>query len=113
MPQTLYDRPYSEATHVLALFIPCFAGVLSQSLLGIESPVTRIFFAIFFILQLVLVLINPDICIWFTRTNPDGTKVRLKRPLVGFKRYETQVGFTGGYEVRYDGYRYEPALLRI
>lgn len=38
----------------------------------------------------------------------------MRRPFVGFKRWEVQVGLTGGYEVRaVDGWRYEPALIRI
>lgn len=43
----------------------------------------------------------------------DGTIVPVKRPLIGLKLHEIEVGVTGGCEVRSDGYRYEQALLRI
>lgn len=69
---------------------------------------------IFFTLQILSVLIDPEVCyLWFTRKNPDGTKIKVIKPLIGFRKYETQIGFTGGYEVRYDGWRYEPAFIRI
>lgn len=63
--------------------------------------------------QVLILLLDPETCYQFTRKNPDGTEVRVRRPIVGFRRCEALVGMTGGYEVRVDGWRYEPALIRI
>lgn len=35
----------------------------------------------------------------------------MRRPIVGFKRYERKVGVTGGYAVSVDWFRYEEGFL--
>jgi hypothetical protein len=114
MSQIVYTAPLSLTTRLLIVVASCLAGAISWFAVGFDSAITKTLGMIFFTLQIVNALVDPDVCyIWFTRTNADGTKVKVIRPLVGFRKFETQIGFTGGYEVRYDGWRYEPAVFRI
>ncbi|KAI1818666.1 hypothetical protein GGS20DRAFT_581420 [Poronia punctata] len=75
----------------------------AASITGLVALLVLIFFT----------LIDPETTIPSRRTMPDGTTVNVRRPLFGLRRDETPLGLTGGYEVRIDGYRYEPAYIRI
>lgn len=62
---------------------------------------------------LVFLVLDPETTITSRKVLPDGTAVKVRRPIIGFKRCESPLGLTGGYEVRIDGFRYEPAYIRI
>ena len=78
-----------------------------------DSPITWIVLGVAFIISILGVLFDPDTCIQYTEQLADGTEVKVKQPLIGFKKYETLVGVTGDYEVGVDGWRRERALLRL
>lgn len=114
MTQTYYRRPY-------ALWVPCaIVGVLLIAYVALACTVgiTHTSAWIVIILALTVSLaagvLDPETCFIKTVTLDDGRRVKAKQPLIGFKRHEILVGTTGGYEVSLtDGYRREPALLRI
>ncbi|KAI0190574.1 hypothetical protein F4808DRAFT_401837 [Astrocystis sublimbata] len=113
MAQTVYRRPWSQwidITVVGSLTIAWFYLLLANGLL---SPPTVITGAIDIVLLAVFSVFDPETTIMSQGTLADGTVVKVRRPLVGLRRCESQVGLTGGYEVRVDGYRYEPAYIRI
>lgn len=116
MPQIVYKAPLSFPVRTSILFVFVLSFALSWYFAGFEAPLTKTLMLIFFTLQIASVVVDPEICyIWYTRRDPeDGTKkIKVVRPVIGFRSCETQIGFTGGYEVRYDGWRYERALIRI
>lgn len=80
---------------------------------GATSPTALSLGAACILVRFLFTVLDPDTTIESHKALPDGTVVDVRRPLVGFKRYEEPLGVTGGYEVRYDGYRYEPAYIRI
>ncbi|KAK1140075.1 hypothetical protein N8T08_010907 [Aspergillus melleus] len=82
-------------------------------ILGLQNTAGAALFAISSLAHCMNLLLDPETTYKTTRVLEDGTTVRVKRPLVGFKMNETEVGVTGGYEVRVDGWRYEHALVRL
>ncbi|KAB8234307.1 uncharacterized protein BDW43DRAFT_273802 [Aspergillus alliaceus] len=101
--------------------MPCLVvtGLLGVSwpamvfIYGPHATISHVMLVAYVVAQVLVFILNPENYYEFTRKSPDGSEVRVRRPLVGFKRCETLVGLTGGYEVRMDGWRYEPALVRI
>ena len=69
--------------------------------------------AIDILVLIVFTILDPEVTISSRKVMPDGSIVTVRRPIVGFKRLESPLGLTGGYKVRIDGYRYEPAYIRI
>ncbi|KAJ3577069.1 hypothetical protein NPX13_g3502 [Xylaria arbuscula] len=78
-----------------------------------KSAAAPIVGAINITVLVIFTLLDPEVTISSRKVMPDGTVVNVRRPIVGFKRLESPLGLTGGYEVRIDGYRYEPAYIRI
>ena len=72
---------------------------------------------VYFTLQIVSVVIDPEVCrIWYTRRDPEDSanKIRVVRPVIGFRSCKTRTGFTGDYESQYDHrWTYERALIEI
>lgn len=99
--------------------LPIFVAALSALFLvfffvfGRSRPATWVVLAVDFFVLIVGTLLDPEVTIESERRLDDGTLVRVRRPIVGFRRCETRVGLTGGYEVRMDGWRYEEAIIRI
>ncbi|TGJ78503.1 hypothetical protein E0Z10_g10264 [Xylaria hypoxylon] len=113
MPQTIYRRPWPTWL-VLALSLPLsVAWVTLLIVQGANSIATPIVGVIDILVILIFTILDPEVTITSRKVMPDGTVVIVKRPIVGFKRLESQLGLTGGYEVRIDGFRYEPAYIRI
>lgn len=109
----MYTRPYPNwlvalvcmPLTALAIVLAIVKGLGSYAFFA--ALVTNLFFlAIFMVL-------DPDCVIKGRRRMSDGSIVRVRRPLIGFKRCERKAGVTGGYEIRIDGYRYEEAYIRI
>ncbi|KAI0531628.1 hypothetical protein GGR58DRAFT_223902 [Xylaria digitata] len=113
MPQTMYRRPWPTWL-ALVLSLPLSVAWITLILVqGAKSLAAPIVGAIDILVLLVFTVLDPEVTITSRKAMPDGTVVRVRRPIVGFKRLETQLGLTGGYEVRIDGFRYEPAYIRI
>ncbi|PLB45017.1 hypothetical protein P170DRAFT_440179 [Aspergillus steynii IBT 23096] len=110
MTEVNYTAPLSSITRTIILTTAMVAALLSWLVWGFHTAPTRTFFFIFYTLQITWFVIDPGLCyIWFSRTQPDGTKVKVKRPVIGFKRCETVRGLVDDD----DGYRHERALVRI
>ncbi|GAP87985.1 hypothetical protein SAMD00023353_3200240 [Rosellinia necatrix] len=113
MPQTVYRRPWPQWL-VLAISLPLtIAWVILIFVRGVTSRASAVVGLIDILMLLIFTLFDPETTITSHQTLPDGTAVRVRRPIFGFKRYESPLGLTGGYEVRIDGFRYEPAYVRI
>lgn len=109
----MYQCPWPEWV-ALAIRLPLAVGWLVLIIvLGVSSDATLIVGILHFVAQLVFIFGDPETTITTRKALPDGTVVKVRRPIIGFKRYESPLGLTGGYEVRIDGYRYEPAYIRI
>jgi hypothetical protein len=113
MPQTVYRRPWPEWL-VLAISIPLTVAWLVITITrGLTSYAALSIGITVIVVLLIFTVLDPETTILHCQIQPDGTVIRVKRPIVGFKRYESQLGLTGGYEVRVDGFRYERAYIRI
>ncbi|KAF2965023.1 hypothetical protein GQX73_g8538 [Xylaria multiplex] len=113
MPQTVYRRPWPTWL-VLVLSIPLSVTWITLTIVeGAKSLAAPIVGAIDILVLLIFTVLDPEVTITSCKTMPDGTVLNVRRPIIGFKRFETQLGLTGGYEVRIDGFRYEPAYIRI
>ncbi|KAI0412441.1 hypothetical protein F5X98DRAFT_379789 [Xylaria grammica] len=113
MPQTMYRRPW-PAWLVLVLSLPLsITWIILILVQGNHSLAAPIVGGIDILVLLVFTILDPEVTITSRKVMPDGTVVSVRRPIVGFKRLESQLGLTGGYEVRIDGFRYEPAYIRI
>lgn len=116
MPQIVYKAPLTFPIRISILSVFAVSAVLSWYFSGFRAPLTKTLMFIYFTLQIVNSILDPEVCcIWYTRRDPEDEtrKIKVVRPVIGFRSCETQIGFTGGYEVRYDGWRYERALIRI
>ncbi|KAI1164830.1 hypothetical protein F5B18DRAFT_227560 [Nemania serpens] len=113
MAQTIYRRPWPDWLLVVIAFPLVIAWFTLIFLQGATSPAALSLGAACLIVRAVFTLFDPETTIESIKTMPDGTIVHVRRPLIGFKRCESSLGVTGGYEVRIDGYRYEPAYIRI
>lgn len=94
----------------LPLVVAWFTLIFMQ---GATSPAALSVGAATLLMRAIFTILDPETTIESIKTMPDGTMVHVRRPLIGFKRCESPLGVTGGYEVRIDGYRYEPAHFRI
>lgn len=113
MPQTLYNRAWPRWL-VLAVTLPLTALLIAMAVTqGLRSPAMWIVLVVEALTLILFTVLDPEVTIKSRRVMPDGRVVNVRRPLVGFKKYETQVGVLGGYEVRVDGFRYEEAYVRI
>lgn len=113
MAQTRYKRPYSVRLF-FAIYTPlCVAYIVLGVKLGVGHPASITVVALLFVLGFAASIFDPDFAYETHTTLDDGTVVRVRRPYIGFKHLETKVGVTGDYEVRFDGWRYEEALLRL
>ncbi|KAI1186551.1 hypothetical protein F5B17DRAFT_431472 [Nemania serpens] len=113
MPQTVYRAPWPYWLPTLTSCPLVIAWVTLMFKQGATSPTALSLGAACILVRFLFTVLDPDTTIESHKALPDGTVVDVRRPLVGFKRYEEPLGVTGGYEVRYDGYRYEPAYIRI
>lgn len=116
MPQIVYTAPLSAPLRMYTMALCGLSAALSWFLTGFESPLTKTLVNTFSTLQILNFFFDPEMCyIWYTRRDPENGTVKIKviRPLIGFRRCETQIGLTGSYEVRDDGWSYECALIRI
>ncbi|KAI0551694.1 hypothetical protein F4679DRAFT_122127 [Xylaria curta] len=113
MPQTVYQRPWPQwlaLAVVLPLTIAWLVLIFTE---GAVSRAATILGSTDILVLLVFTILDPETTITSSGVLPDGTIVKVRRPIIGFKRYESSLGLTGGYEVRIDGFRYEPAYIRI
>jgi len=99
--------PFAVTLPLTALFI---AMVVTR---GVKSLTPWIILVVDAIALIVLAILDPEVTIETHKVLLDGRLVPVRRPIVGFKRCEREVGVTGGYEVRVDGFRYEEAYFRI
>lgn len=114
MAQTRYKRPYSLHLFFAIYFPLVVVLVVLIVTLGTQHPASVSVLALVVVLGTLAHIFDPDTAYHHTKTTlDDGTVVRVKRPYIGFKHLETKVGVTGNYEVRFDGWRYEEALIRI
>ncbi len=109
----MYNRPWPRWVPFAILML--LAGVLGavQLTLGFRSPAIWIILLFGAIILVAFVILDPEVTIKSHKKLPDGRVVTVRRPIVGFKKYERAVGVTVGYEVRVDGFRYEEAYFRI
>ncbi|KAI1328695.1 hypothetical protein F5Y16DRAFT_398149 [Xylariaceae sp. FL0255] len=113
MPQTMYLRPWPDWLW-LAITLPLVVlWVVLIWTLGANTGPALLSGFLYLIVLGIFVLLDPETTTYTRKTLEDGTTVTVRRPLFGFKKYESLVGLTGGYEVRVDGYRYERAYIRI
>ncbi|KAI1122982.1 hypothetical protein F5Y10DRAFT_62716 [Nemania abortiva] len=113
MPQTVYRRPWPQWL-VFAISLPLSAAwIILIIVQGATSHPAVIVGAADLLVLVLFTVLDPETTITTRKALPDGTVVKVRRPLVGFKKYEAPLGLTGGYEVRIDGFRYEPAYIRI
>ncbi|TRX87991.1 hypothetical protein FHL15_011132 [Xylaria flabelliformis] len=113
MPQTVYRRPWPQWL-VLVINLPL--TIASLILIFTEGAISRaavIVTSADVLVLLVFTILDPETTITSRGVLPDGTVVKVRRPIIGFKRCESPLGLTGGYEVRIDGFRYEPAYIRV
>lgn len=111
MPQTIYIKPYSWVTGQVILSVLGSMALISTIVYGIDDrTISHPLWFIFWTAQIMNFLLDPDVCrIRRTKTNLDGSTVKVRRPLIGFKRCEELVDG----DCQSDGYRYERAYLRI
>lgn len=113
MAQTRYNRPWPLWVPVV-IFLPFTCALVGIAIVyGVQRPHVWIAIAVETLALLLMTALDPETTIESKGMLDDGTPVRVRRPLVGFKRLERKVGVTGGYEVRFDGYRYEEAYIRL
>lgn len=112
MAQTYYRRPYS-LLWFYAVQLTLTVTYIILLTLGTHPHLAFLTITTTGINNVLAGLFDPEICYKTKTTLDDGTVVRVKRPFIGLKSHEDLVGLTGGYEVRVDGWRYEPALIRI
>ncbi|KAI0465694.1 hypothetical protein F4859DRAFT_519805 [Xylaria cf. heliscus] len=113
MPQTVYQRPWPSWL-VLAISLPLtIAWVVLIFTEHATSPAAAIVGSTNILVLFIFTILDPETTITSRKVLSDGTMVKVRRPIIGFKSYESPLGLTGGYEVRIDGFRYEPAYIRI
>lgn len=109
----MYNRPWPRWL-ALAVALPLTALVIALAVTrGPSSPATWIALGVEALALVALTVLDPEVTIESRKALPDGRVVTVRRPIVGFKKWERKVGVSGGYEVRVDGFRYEEAYLRI
>ncbi|KAI0448545.1 hypothetical protein F5B21DRAFT_510025 [Xylaria acuta] len=113
MPQTVYQRPWPQWLVVATSLPLSIAWLILISTEGAISRAAVVVGLVDVLLLLIFVILDPETTITSRGVLSDGTIVKVRRPIVGFKKYESPLGLTGGYEVRIDGFRYEPAYIRI
>ena len=113
MPQTYYARPYPVKWLLITITILSIIYLLLCTTQGPAHPTSYITIITIVSITFLAILVDPETVYQTSRILEDGSEVRVRRPLIGFKSRETLVGLTGGYEVRVDGWRYEEALIRI
>lgn len=117
MLQTFYSRPYSMAFCVVVLFLLGTVAVTATIVLGIQSAFAMRAWFLFNTVQVAAVVLDPNICVFTTTTNRNGLKVKIKRPLIGFARCETQKDIPDNNEDQSIPWRWtqihEQALLRV
>lgn len=113
MPQTMYNRPWPSWVAIAVALLLTGILIAVAATQGLTSLATWAMIAAEFLAFGLLAIFDPEVTIESQKTLPDGRLVTVRRPIVGFKKHERQVGVTGGYEVRVDGYRYEEAYIRI
>jgi len=113
MPQVYYQRLLPswilliEALIFIAILI---AVAVTQ---GVTSQAVWIVIFVQFLVQSLLTILDPGTTIESLKKMDDGSVVKVRRPIIGFRKCERIVGSTGGYEVRIDGFRYEEAYIRL
>jgi hypothetical protein len=113
MLQTVYRCPWPQWLF-LSINLPLSAAwVILIILQGATSRAAAVVGVIDISALLLFTVLDPETTITSRKFLPDGTVVKVRRPIFRFKRYEAPLGLTGGYEVRIDGFRYEPAYIRI
>ncbi|KAI1296135.1 hypothetical protein F5Y03DRAFT_398967 [Xylaria venustula] len=113
MPQTVYRRPWPSWL-ILATSLPLsITWIVLIFVQGGKSVAALFVGATDILVLLVFSILDPEFTITSRKALPDGTVVNVRRPIIGFKHLESPLGVTGGYEVRIDGFRYEPAYIRI
>ena len=93
--QISYSRPYSFVHGQIVLLVLACAAATSSLVYGHMAKTSQILWMSFYLLQIANVILDPKISFTTTRKNPDGTAVRVRRPLIGFKRCESVVDFDG------------------
>lgn len=109
MPQYLYNTRYLSRRGSIVGLILGLVWVASIFITGHLATPTVLLGIGYFAFEYLLC---ASTMYWSTtRTGPDGTMVKVRRPLIGFKRLETVVEDEKfGMD---DGWRYEPARIRI
>jgi hypothetical protein len=89
----------------------------TTSVPGAQSALTLISWFLFYTAQVAASILDPNIYVLTTTANRDGLKIKIKRPLVGFIRFETQTNPLDSNEDQPTRWRprqiHERALLRI
>lgn len=113
MPQTYYRRPFYVWPLVALSTTLSAVSLILLYALGIHHVATLMSWIATIVVGLVGIILDPETTYVRRKRMDDGALVKVVRPFVGFRRYEVLVGVTGGYEVAVDGFRREPALIRL
>lgn len=89
MVQTFYPRPFWTVPYLAAQSVLAITGIIFWSLRGINSTPSQAAWMIFYCLQLGAVLFDPVLCATTRTEERDGEKVRVRRPFVGFRWFES------------------------
>lgn len=112
MTQTFYPRPYFTKWYIAIQSLVMVTAGIAWLALGFDSPVSIVSWFLFYTLQLGGFVCDPEICATTKTEDRDGRKVKVKRPLIGFKWYESHEP-PEGLEGQSGEVRYERAYLRI
>ena len=93
--QISYSRPYSSVHGQIVLLVLACAAATSSLVYGHMARTSQILWMSFYLLQIANVILDPKISFTTTQKTPDGTAVRVRRPLIGFKKCESVVDFDG------------------
>lgn len=113
MPQTYYRLPWFLWPIRALAFSSCITYIVLISTKQCDSSATPILLIATFVFSFAGIMMDPATCHVFKKRLDDGTLVTAVQPIIGFRQYESVVGATGGYDLGVNGYRREPALVRI
>ncbi|KAJ9194191.1 hypothetical protein DTO164E3_7451 [Paecilomyces variotii] len=99
MPQTYYRRLIPLRLFFAVVFILTVLYIIAFFVWDRSKPYAWIILGIDIFICLVGCLLDPQTAITSVGTLDDGTRVRIRRPLIGFRHLESRVGLTGGTEV--------------
>lgn len=98
MKQIIYTRPYSLKSTYGVLILLVMTVIFAIVVLGIQSTLTLVAWFLFLVAQFTAVVLDPNICAFTTTMKRNGSKVKIRRPLIGFARCETQKEYPDNIE---------------